>query len=79
MLNKADDSLFAYHLSVNTNPLTKIYQMGTCVKTNSVAFRLKDGCQCVAGASFSVGSTYMDGTIVLVRMVKVFIQQMSVA
>ena len=79
MFNKADDSLVTYHLPVNTYSFAKIHKVGAGVEANAVALRLKDGCQRVAGASFSIGPAYMDSTIVLMRMVKVLIQQVSVA
>ena len=77
--NKADNAFLGNHLPVDANPFAEVYEMWTRIEPYLVSRGLQNGCQRMAGTSFSVGATYMDGTIVPVRMVKVIIQKVSIA
>ena len=71
---KIDNILLADRHSIDADSFTEIYQVRGGVKTYFVTGRLEDGCQCVRARTLSVGSCYMDGLELPMRVSKVLIQ-----
>ncbi len=62
---------FRNAFAVHSDPFSEIYQMGRGVESYLVTLALKDGSKGMGAGAFAVGSGYMDGLVLLMRMTEV--------
>ena len=79
LLHEIHYALLGHHLSVDTYAFSEIRQMRTRVESHLHSLALQYGCQCVAHRAFPIGAGHMDGGIMSVRVVEVFVEQLRVA
>ena len=74
LFNEINDILLRNAFAVHSDTFSEIYQMGRGVESYLVTLALENGSKGMGAGSFAVGSSNMDGLVLLMRMTKVFIQ-----
>ena len=71
---EVNDILLRNAFSVHSDTFSEIYQMGRSVESHLVTLALENGSKGMGAGAFAVGSGYVNGLVLLMRVTKVFIQ-----